>query len=65
LTFWRRRLLKELHVVLICGFTSSLSRPAIKVVGITLSQEQMGFDRNPRPDLLWKFALISATDANS
>lgn len=65
LTFYRGKLLKELHVVLICGFNSSLSHPAIKVVGITLSQGQMGFDGNPRSDLLWKFALISATDANS
>lgn len=51
-------MLKKLHVVLICGFDRSLSHPAIKVVGITLSQEQMGSDRNPGPDLLWKFALI-------
>lgn len=65
LTFCRGKLLKELHVVLICGCNSSLSHPAIKVVGITLSQEQMGFDKYPRSDLLWKFALISATDANS
>lgn len=51
--------------MLICGFNSSLSHPAIKVVGIPLGQEQMGFDRDPRLDQLWKFALISATDANS
>ena len=51
--------------MLIRGFNSSLSHPPIKVVGMILSQEHMGFDRNPRPDLLWNFALISATDAHS
>lgn len=63
--FWRGWLFKELRVVLLWGLGSSSPHPDIKVVGITCSQEQMGLDRNPGPDLLWKLALVSATDGSS
>lgn len=63
MTCWRGRLFKELHGVLLCGLRRSSPHPDVKVGGT--SRDQMGFGRNPGPDLLWKPALVSATDGNS